>query len=188
MKKLLVTAAALVGLGLASGAQAQDWYVRGDAGATFQSQVGGRPDAKGDTGWTIDGAVGRGFGRNLRGELEVLYSEADGKHDDGKLRTVAGLANGYYDFAPDATWRPFVGAGVGVGQVKAGGPRRGDDTGFAYQFLAGVGHPINDRMSAQVAYRYLGINNVRLYSGAAALNGDYHDQGVIFGVTYKFGR
>ena len=182
-------AAAIATVAFAGAAQAQDWYVRGDVGGTYQSEVNGASKAKGDTGWTVDGAVGRNFGDNFRAEAELLYSDADGKRaNDGKLKTIAGFVNGYYDFLPGSAWRPFVGAGVGLGQVKvSGGPQRGDDTGFAYQLQAGVQHPINDRVTAQVAYRYLGINNVRIGSGPRALNGDYHDQALTVGVSYKFG-
>jgi opacity protein-like surface antigen len=68
-----------------------------------------------------------------------------------------------------------------------GGAANRDDTGFAYQLQTGVAYPINDRLSAQVGYRYLGVADVKLGSGAQAINGDYHDQAVTVGVTYKFG-
>src|SRR5262249_53984481 len=143
---------------------------------------------KGKSGWTIDAAVGRTFGGNVRGEGELLYSDADQKSSDGRIKVIAGLANGYYDFDTGTKLRPFVGAGVGIAQVKLdGGPFHDDDTGFAYQFQTGVAYPINERLSAQVAYRYLGVNDVKLGEGPFQLNGDYHDQAVTAGLTYRFG-
>ena len=63
----------------ATAAAAQDWYVRGDVGANFQSQINGRPSPKGDTGWVVSGAAGRDIGPGFRGEAEVLYLDSDGK-------------------------------------------------------------------------------------------------------------
>ncbi len=63
-------------------------------------------------------------------EAEVLYLQSDGKHAaSGDLKTVAGMLNGYYDFNREGAWQPFVGAGIGVAQVRVnGGPSDGDDT------------------------------------------------------------
>lgn len=190
---LLSAAAALSSLALAGAAHAQQapdaqWYVRGDAGASFGSEVNSTPKVKGDSGWTVDAAVGRAFGPNVRGEAELLYSEADQKSNDGRIKVLAGLVNGYYDFDTGTPFRPFVGAGIGIGQVKLdGGPIHDDDTGFAYQLQTGVAYPINPQLSAQVAYRYLGVNDVKLGGGLTRINGDYHDQAVTAGLTYRFG-
>jgi opacity protein-like surface antigen len=191
---LLSAAAALSSLAVVGAAHAQpaapdaQWYVRGDAGYSFQSDVNSTPKVKGDGGWTIDAAVGRAFGPNVRGEGEVLYSEDDQKSNDGKIKVVAGLLNGYYDFDTGTAFRPFVGAGFGIAQVKLdGGPIHDDDTGFAYQLQTGVSYPINPQLSAQVAYRYLGVNDVKLGEGLMHLNGDYHNQAVTAGLTYRFG-
>jgi OOP family OmpA-OmpF porin len=190
---LLSAAAALSSLAVAGAAHAQQgadaqWYVRGDAGGSFQSEVNSTPKVKGESGWTIDAAVGRTFGPNVRGEGELLYSDADQKSSDGRIKVIAGLANGYYDFDTSTRLRPFVGAGIGIAQVKLdGGPIHDDDTGFAYQFQTGVAYPINPQLSAQIAYRYLGVNDVKLGEGPFRLSGDYHDQAVTAGLTYRFG-
>lgn len=190
MKTSLMPTIALAALALAGAAQAQDagWYVRGDAGGTYQPDLNSTPSVKGETGWTVDAAVGRSFGA-FRTEGQILYSEADHKVGDGQTKVLAGMLNGYYDFETGTRFKPFVGAGVGLGQVKLdGGAAEDDDTGFAYQLQTGVAYPINDRLSAQVAYRYMGVNDVKLRSGASSLRGDYRDQAVTFGVTYKLGR
>jgi opacity protein-like surface antigen len=173
----------------AAAAQDANWYVQGAAGANFQSEVNGRPSAKGDTGWTVSGAAGREFGDGFRAEGEVLYMDADGKHaGSGDLKTIAGMLNGYYDFNRGGAWQPFVGAGVGFAQVKAdGGPSDGDDTGFAYQLKAGVAHPFNDRLTGEVAYRYFGVNGLEFGRGAGRLDGDFTAQAVTVGLRYKLG-
>jgi opacity protein-like surface antigen len=193
MKNVLMSAAAVAGLALVTGAaHAQtidpQWYVRGDAGATYQDEINSASKVKGKTGWTVDAAVGRQIDSHFRAEGQIIYSDDKQKVGDGRIKVLAGLANAYYDFDTGTKLKPFVGAGVGIGQVKLdGGSFDHDDTGFAYQLQTGVAYPINDKLSAQVAYRYLGVNDVKIASGAQAIRGDYHDQAVTAGLTYKFG-
>jgi opacity protein-like surface antigen len=196
MKTALMPTAVLSALAIAGATHAQEamhidpqWYVRVDAGAAFQDEINATPKVNGKTGWTADIAAGRSLASNFRAEAELLYSQDDQKHSDsGRIKVLAGLANGYYHFDTGTKLKPFVGAGVGVGQVKLdGGPIRDDDTGLAYQLLTGVAYPITDKLSAQIGYRYLGVNDVKIGSSAQAIRGDYHDQAITFGVTYKFG-
>ncbi|WP_165837139.1 outer membrane protein [Phenylobacterium hankyongense] len=192
MKFVTLAAAAVAATALsASAAAAQDanWYVRGDIGGNFNSRIDGSPSVKGDNGWALSGAVGREVMDGVRVEEEITYLQSDGKNgSSGKLETTAGLVNAYYDFNRQGAWRPFVGAGLGVGQVKIdGGPNSGDDTGFAYQFKVGLAHPINDRLTAEVAYRYLGVTGVRLGAAPGGIHGDYTDQAATVGLRYKFG-
>lgn len=188
-----LTAAALATLTLVGVAHAEtgidpQWYVRGDAGATFQDKINATPELKGKAGWTADAAVGRQIDSHVRTEAELIYADDKAKVGDGRIKVLAGLVNGYYDFDTGTKLKPFVGAGVGVGQVKLdGGGVDDDDTGFAYKLQTGVAYPINDRLSAQVAYRYLGINDVKIGSPIDAVRGDYHDQAVTVGLTYKLG-
>ncbi len=174
----------------AAAAQDANWYVKGDVGANFQSEINGAHTAKGNSGWTISGAAGRDFGDNFRGEGEVLYMESDGKHaGSGDLKTVAGMVNGYYDFNRQGAWNPFVGAGVGIAQVKVdGGLSNGDDTGFAYQFKVGVSHPFNDRLTGEVAYRYFGVNGLEFGGIPGRIDGDFSTQAITVGLRYKLGH
>lgn len=189
MKSLTLAAVAAISALLAGGAaHAQDanWYVQGNAGAGFGSRLDAAPDRKGDTGWNVSGAVGREFGNGLRADVEAAYFSADNKHAvPGKTSALAGFVNGYYDFNRGGQWQPFVGAGVGLAQVRSRGD---DDTGFAYQFKAGVAHPINDRLTTEVAYRYVGVANVKAGDGVDRFDGDYHTSAVTVGLRYKFGQ
>jgi opacity protein-like surface antigen len=192
---MILAAAAASSLALAGAAQAQqtidpNWYVRGDAGGTFDGALNGTsPKVKGKSGWTVDLAAGRSLNSNVRAETELLYSEADRKDvSTGKIKTFGGLVNGYYDIDTGTKVRPYVGAGIGVAQVKLdSGAANGDDTGFAYQLKTGVSYAINDRLSAQVGYRYLGVNDVHIGQGPGRIDGDYHDNAVTAGLTYKLG-
>src|SRR6478735_5178353 len=101
MKMRTLTAVAFAATALsATAAAAQDasWYVQGNVGGNYQSQVNGHPSAKGDTGWTVSGAAGREISDGFRGEGEVVYLDSSGKHaGSGDLKTIAGMVNGYYD-------------------------------------------------------------------------------------------
>ena len=191
MKSLTLAAVAAVttlAAGAAGAASAQDanWYVQGNAGGTFGSRLDGTPDRKGDTGWAVSGAAGREFGNNLRAEAEAVYLSADNKHAiPGKTSTLGGFVNGYYDFNRGGEWQPFVGAGVGFAQVRSRGD---DDTGFAYQLKAGVAHPFNERLTGEVAYRYLDVTNVKAGAGDRRFDGDYHANVVTVGLRYKLGQ
>ena len=192
MNKRTLTAIAFAATALsATAAAAQDsgWYVRGDVGGNFQSEINGRASAKGDTGWTVSGAVGRQIADGFRGEGEVLYLDSSGKHAGvGDLQPVAGMLNAYYDFNRQGAWQPFVGAGVGLAQTKVdGGISDGDDTGFAYQFKVGVAHPFNDRLTGEVAYRYVGVNGLEFGAGPGRIDGDFSTQAVTVGLRYKLG-
>jgi opacity protein-like surface antigen len=198
MKSLILAAASAAVLfaipAAASAAPAADdnsWYVRGDAGATFDGRIDGGNGPKSDSGWALGGGVGKSFGNGWRAEGQLLYLDNSGKSGFGDTKVFGGFANGYYDFLPDSQWRPFVGAGVGVAQVKVdGGPAtapHGDKTVFAYQLHAGVSHPFNDQLTGELAYHYLGAPSVEFGSGANRVDGDFGGSLVTVGLRYKFG-
>ncbi len=192
MKAIIATAATAVAL-IATTASAQDanWYVRGDAGGSFDSKISGANGPRSDGGWAIDAGVGREFSHGFRGEGEILYLDNNGKRGSADTKTVAAFANAYYDFNRDGAWRPFVGVGIGVGNVKVDGANavvRDDHTGFAYQAKVGLAHPFNDRLTGELAYRYMGVTDVKIGSGANRIDGHYGASLVSVGFRYKFGR
>ncbi|RAK56434.1 outer membrane protein [Phenylobacterium deserti] len=190
MKKITLAAFAAVAALSAGAASAQDagWYVQGNAGANFQNKLGSSPSLKGDDGWAVSGAVGRQITPNIRAEGELFYSTADGKiAGSGDLETFGGFVNGYYDFNPGGAIQPFLGAGVGYAKVKVDGRLLDDDdSAFAYQFKAGVAHPFSERLTGEVAYRYVNVADVELGRGAAHIDGDFETQAVTVGLRYGF--
>ncbi|HZZ68492.1 MAG TPA: outer membrane beta-barrel protein [Phenylobacterium sp.] len=185
---LVVPAAASAAPGAADD---NSWYVRGDAGGTFDARIDGTNGPKSDTGWTLDGGVGKSFGNGWRAEGQLLYLDNSGKSGAGDTKVFGGFANGFYDFLPGSQWRPFLGAGIGVAQVKEdNGPAtapHGDKTVFAYQLQAGIAHPFNDQLTGEVAYHYLGAPSVKFGSDTARVNGDFGASLVTVGLRYKFG-
>ena len=96
----------------------------------------------------------------------------------GSIRSVVGLLNGYVDAG---TWygvTPFVGAGVGVANIKVsnlidlspggGFGYAGDNsrTNFAFALMAGVDVAVTQNLSLELGYRYLNLGNAS--SGAIA--------------------
>ncbi len=160
-------------------------YVSGNLGLTIPSDSnmtdstlpGITIDVKSDTGLALGAAAGYDFGNNIRVEGEVAYQKNDVDKASmlgidfgltGNISSLAFLLNGYYDFANDTAFTPFVSAGLGVAKVKAndlnvaglGIPSaNADDTVFAYQVGAGVGYAVNKKVSVDVTYRYFATSN-----------------------------
>ncbi len=197
MKSLILTAAAAAALittsapGVSRAADDNSWYVRGDAGATLSGHINGANGPHSDDGGAVDIGVGRSFGNGWRADGQILYLDNKGRFGSGDTKVTAALASIYYEFLPNSQWRPFVGAGIGVAQVKEdGGPAlspRGDKTGFAYQVGAGLSHPFSDRLTGEVAYRYVGVPKVKFGSVGDRVNGDFGASLVTVGLRYKFG-
>lgn len=95
--------------------------------------------------------------------------------------------NAYWDFHNDSAFTPYVGAGIGMGfieskyepSVEFNGQSASDtfndmQTVFAWNVGAGVAYAITDNLSADLAYRFVGLG--------------YHEtEKTIFGQEYKIG-
>ena len=183
LTSIAASAAVLLNAGAAS-AQSSSWYFQGNAGATFASRLGGTPNRSGDAGWTIGGQVGQDFGNGWRADVEGLYLEArNGNGAPGDAQVGGGFVNGYYNFNHGRAWQPFIGVGVGGADVRSLGA---EDGGFAYQVKVGLDHPFNDRLTGEIAYRFLGVPGLR-DEGPGGIHGDYHTSEVTVGLRYRFG-
>lgn len=185
--------AAVVALAASGSAMAQDagWYVRGDFGGSTSGELdadSGPVDL--DSGWVVASGAGYAFSNGVRTEGELLYMSNDlDSVSEGDIATLAAFANIAYEFNSQNRIRPFVGAGVGFAQVNYDdGVVDDDDIGFAYQARAGVAYDINERMTAELAYRYMNVTDVEFGSGSASpIEGDYDNQTVTVGLRYKLG-
>ena len=96
----------------------------------------------------------------------------------GSVQVWSLMGNVLYDFMPDSTINPFVGAGLGVNQIKVDGllgqfstvtgaisaanpayqnlAISKSDTTIAYQLIAGLAWKATDRLDVDLTYRYLG--------------------------------
>ena len=155
-------------------------------------------------------ALGAHVSDALRVELEGAYrpSDIDGANDvrfnslpvtaglGGDVDTWSLMINAHYDIAMAAV-RPYIGAGLGIarhdasatltltvpGQPPASYPGySGDDTVFAYQFMAGIGYEISENMSVFGGYRYMGTDDLEIEK----LTAQYGTHGIEAGLRFGF--
>lgn len=176
-------------------------YVRFDVGGVFSpspgvSIVDAPPGIASVESGSLDGqasfgaGVGYRFSNWFRTDLSV--SHAPGRDFDapttgtgggsgsvsGSLSSTAVLASAYAEFAPESWIRPYVGAGLGAGNLSidsaketlpTGGQRsyadRSDWT-FAWSLAAGVTMDISERIEIDAGYRYVNFGEAE--SGLAS--------------------
>ena len=148
-------------------------YVAGSLGASFpidSIDTDIVPTAQLDPGIFTTVALGRSFAR-ARVEGELVYNTNDipsvsvqgGGHvsASGDVSTLALMVNGYYDFSTNSKWKPYIGGGIGGGNVSVNGlsfqgmPAVDDDEPvFAFQFKAGVAYEFTQALDATLGYRH----------------------------------
>lgn len=186
MNRVIFAAYLAVAVVAAGSASAQDagWYVQGNVGSSFGSGFPSNPHDYGDAGWAVSGQAGRDFGNGWRADAEALYFDAQNAHGvSGRTSLLGGFVNGYYNFFHKGAWQPFVGAGIGVADVST---LRTDGTRFAYQAKVGIDHPFSDRLTGEVAYRFVGVTGPRPDAEPGGFHGDYHASIVTVGLRYRF--
>lgn len=182
-----------------------------------------------DTGWGISGRLGYAWASGLRVDGEIAYRRnevdkstflaTDGtnffnltdENPSGHARSVALMANAYYDFINSTGITPYIGGGLGV--VNVGGTYtasvspftlRADtihdsDWGFAAQAIGGVSIALSRSLSLVADYRYMkayDISTFQVQADAPALpdqaaaslggRGDYENHTVMVGLRYSF--
>jgi len=174
---VLVPAAAVAGTGPYIAADLGIAAVR-DSGVTDSTVPGVTVVLSAERGMAFDVAVGYDFGKP-RIEAEVAYQKNDLDAADfgiaslslgGDVSSLAVLVNGYYDFETGSPITPFLTVGFGIAKVDindfsvpaSGLPAVSDsDTEAAYQFGAGLGYQVSDRVTIDFAYRYFGTADLK---------------------------
>lgn len=163
-------------------------------------------------GWSVDGDVksgaqgavawGSSIGANWRGEIALGYRSQ--KVDstltsnvgvftatDGKVKALSLDLNGYYDFPVSGPVKPYLGAGVGVAQVKIDDGLL-DDKGDALtlQAMAGASVAVSPRISlfAEGRYQYTGSIKVKTTSPSGERNQKLNmtGAGALVGARFAF--
>jgi opacity protein-like surface antigen len=185
-KRILIIAGCTIILSISSIAHsAQGPYVSGNLGLavlndsdwTDSTIPGITLNIESDSGLALGVAAGYDLGNNIRVEGEIAYQQNDldkvsafGVDVDlaGDTSSLAFLLNGYYDFVTKSVFTPFVSAGLGFTKVEVNDfnvPGSGlpssndDDTVFAYQVGAGVDYAVNEKITIDFKYRYLGTSD-----------------------------
>jgi opacity protein-like surface antigen len=130
---------------------------------------------------TAQGSIAGGYQlKNYRAELELNYSSfgvnkatlnTESFPSDGNVSTTSVLVNGYYDIPTGSKFRPYIGAGIGVGiisgKIKEPGAETDLGTGssVAYQGKVGLQYEIAKKGNVFAEFKYLGISSYKSDSG-----------------------
>ncbi len=199
MKTVLFAAAAAVMTFAALPAAAQELYAQGNLGFTAAGQadveadlgdLSGSGEIDFENGWLASAALGSGF-RAVRVEAEVIYSKNDVDEegfDDVSVEHLGLLANVLYDIPMDGAFRPYVGAGVGIGNTQVElGDDDADDTGLAWQLRAGAVFGAEEGVQWDVGYRYLNLADFEFSETDASLDAEAAVHALTVGVRIPLG-
>ena len=130
---------------------------------------------------------------------------------NGKIDQTTLFVNAIYDFYPEYSLHPYIGAGIGLdyvngkvdgrlAQVSESISLKGSKVVPAAQFLIGVSAALSDRLSLDLGYQLTYVGKVKYNSSVAALSGangadyipgafegDFNDQVLLVGLRYALG-
>jgi len=185
---------------------ASGWYGRVNAGlaiapdsdidVTITGLGSGAGELSYDTGYTVGGAVGYMMEKfRFEGELSYQKNDMDSLSGPGGSLSVNGdisaltfLVNGYIDFTTGGPLTPFITAGIGYSKVEADIEGESDDDNlFTYQLGAGIGYAISEKMTIDLRYRYLGLEDYE-YSevGVGSLSAEVSSHNITAGLRFAF--
>jgi OOP family OmpA-OmpF porin len=98
------------------------------------------------------------------------------------ISQVAVMANLLYDFVPQATVTPYVGAGAGIAFVDGDNPL--SSTQFAYQGIVGLAWNVDANFRASLDGRYYGTTNPSV-GGTSWTNNNFS---IVASLVFKFGE
>jgi len=143
------------------------------------------------TAFVLGAGVGRRFTPVMRGDVTLGYRgykldamDGAGSNFKGNLKSLALMVNAYYENdAASGSWKPYIGAGLGVAQNKfdsfsginsAGdtftGPG-GTKTGPAWAVMAGFAVPVSKAYTLDFGYRYIDLGKIEIAAGTLDAEG-----------------
>ena len=134
----------------------------------------------------------------IRAEIEYAYralksktSVEEGVAGKEKFGMQTYMLNGYYDFATGTKVKPYIGAGLGLADVKLKYQDPDDlisisKTKFAWNLNAGIGMEVSKNMVIDLGYRYLQVEDFKKDFGVGSLKFKTHANEVSLGVRYHF--
>lgn len=208
MKNLLMTVSAVAIMAAAAfpaHAECDGWYAA-LRGGLVQHDVSGSgsgsslldSDSVGldDNRLMLSGAVGYRY-ENYRAELEYVWRKSThdtdknhlGIESESKFKTYSYMLNVYYDVLPYNWWTPYVGAGIGLTQLKFSNvdknsgyvnTRNGNykPLNFTWSVGAGLSLKVTNRFNVDAGYRYYDMGGLR--------QADVDAQEFYAGVRYVF--
>jgi outer membrane protein OmpA-like peptidoglycan-associated protein len=170
-----------------------------DAPSTTVTDTASR-SVKFDNGLMGSLALGYDYGSNWRAEVELSRRATDldtvsGATASGEMLATSLMANAIYDFDINSPITPYLGAGLGMSQVKLknaspfGASSINDsDRALAYQGIAGLSYAVNEAVDLFADYRYFATRNLDMNTAAgAAASFDASTHSVMAGLRFNFG-
>jgi opacity protein-like surface antigen len=150
------------------------FYISGSVGiaspsdykSKFDSETIGTVELDSALQWSIAGGY---QWPQARAELEIASSSFGiNKFDylgtpysvDGNVTATTVMVNGYYDIRTRSKFRPYLGAGIGVGSIS-NDLNSEIETSLAYQAKVGVSYEIAKKGNAFAEIKYVGISNYK---------------------------
>jgi opacity protein-like surface antigen len=94
------------------------------------------------------------------------------------------MFNGYYDLKISSSITPFLGVGAGFSFVDIDKDIDDYDKVFAYQFIAGVGFDIHNKLKLDLAYKYFATTTPSFEYGGINYDLDYGTHSLQIGLRY----
>ena len=180
----------------------------------FDFQVApGTVNTEFDDGYGLGIAFGKRLGQNgtknrwrVEGELSYRSNDVDTHKlnggalagSTGKLKNTALMANVFIDFNEPAKFTPYLGAGLGLANVKADGFGVGaipnvlddDETVLAYQLIAGAGWDVSQKTELFAEYRYFATDDPSVttsgVTGSVGTDIAYKSNNILLGARFRF--
>lgn len=195
MRKIFGVLVAIAALLIAPAASAEPWYIGGFGGLNFthDGNVNGAGiDASYDMGLAAGGYVGFFVQENIRLEAEVSYRTNDidkrgGVSIAGEAKSLAVMANAFFDFKIESAVEPYLGAGIGFAEVDY--TITGltfDDTVIALQLIAGMGIEIAPATQLTFDYRLFVTDNLDIGGGVGFGDVEYVNSAIMVGLKRSF--
>lgn len=192
-----------------STAQAEDIYAKFFGGWTIPSAqdldlenravgVSGPSELDFSSGFAAGVALGFTVSPSVALEIEYVYRHADAElgkgpsPTSGSITSNAIMVNAIYELpsvGATQAFRPYVGAGLGVGDMSYDGDDNlnlDGDYSFAYQAIAGIGYQVSNQASFYAEARYFGISNQTVKNSEFKFESDYGTADILFGYNYRF--
>jgi outer membrane protein OmpA-like peptidoglycan-associated protein len=113
----------------------------------------------------------------------------------GDAKVLSYMGNLLLDIPTGSSWTPYIGAGIGGARVDldsvslpaAGVTVDNDETGWAWQAIAGVTYQVNDNLGIFADYRYFDTEDIQYRaSNGTRFETDYSAHTVSIGLRYLF--
>ena len=180
MKTIFATIAAVAAIAFAGAASAAPaptgYYVQAGVGTNYQSNR--------DTGIAYSAAVGKDFGL-VRAEAEFIGTQGSDSNKFGNLASNLGNVNVYVQPTTVLGATPFVGGGIGYGQMYRRGVVSTNNNGIVFNASTGFSYPLTEKMTLVTQYRYFLANDTKYTKNAHTVD-NYNSSVTTVGVRYAF--